>query len=257
MKVILLADYPAGYEISRFLKQTGEDIVGLFIPRAGTRNPLNEGYPEKILRILNLPKERIFKGEDIEKQETLEKIKTLKPDLILSIFWGFLIKLELINIPKLGCINLHLSYLPYNRGRNPNIWPIVDKTPAGVTIHYINGDADRGDIIAQSEIAVETIDTGETLYNKMVNESIKLFKKTWSNIKSGKIARRKQRIKYRAHTTMDLEKIDEIVLDKSYVAENLINILRARTFRPFPSAYFIDKNGKKIYVRIQLERENE
>lgn len=255
MRLLLLADYPSGYEITKYLKQRKENIVGLFIPQKDARNSLNEGFPEKIIQILNLPKENIFKGENIEQKELISKIKKLNPDLAISILWGSLLKPKFINIPKLGCINLHLSYLPYNRGRNPNVWPIVNRTPAGVTIHYIDSGADSGDIIAQSQIPIESTDTGETLYKKLVIESINLFKNTWPQFKKGNIKRQKQKERYPAHTKKDLGKIDKIDLTKSYKIEDLLNILRARTFPPFPAAYFIDKNGKKIYVRIQLERE--
>jgi methionyl-tRNA formyltransferase len=49
-----------------------------------------------------------------------------------------------------------------------------------------------------------------------------------------------------------VERIDEIVLDRSYSAKELLNLLRARTFPPYPSAYFMD-NGRKVFVRVQLE----
>lgn len=255
MKLLLLVDYPAGYEIAKYLKKRGEEIVGVFLPPRGTRNYLNKGYPEKILRVLGLPKEKIFDGDDIGKKDILDDVKSLKPDFVLSIFWGVLLKEEFIKIPKKGCINLHLSYLPYNRGRNPNVWPIVDETPAGVTIHYIDSGADSGDIIVQSKVSVESVDTGESLYKKLVDKSINLFKKAWLTIETGRFSRKKQQKRHPAHTVNDLQKIDKIYLNKSYNAKKLINILRARTFPPFPSAYFIDKDGKKVYVRIQLKKE--
>lgn len=255
MKLLLLVDYPAGYEITKFLNDKKENIVAAFVPPSGTRNYLNKGYPEKILKVLSLPKEKIFKGESIENKEVLDKVKKLNPDLAISILWNSLLKPEFIDIPTKGCINLHFSYLPYNRGYNPNVWPIIDKTPAGVTIHYIDSGADSGDIITQSKLKIDSTDTGETLYKKIVDEAVKLFKKTWPKIKNGDINKKKQKVKYPAHKKNDLEKIDKIDLNKSYLAEDLINILRARTFHPFPSAYFIDKDGKKVYVRIQLERE--
>lgn len=255
MKLLLLLDYPAGLAVAKYLKQNGENIIGAFVPPSNTRNPINQGYPEKILKVLGLTEDRIFKGEDMEKKEILERIKKLNPDLVISVLWGFLIKEDFIIIPKKGCINLHYSYLPYNRGRNPNVWSIVDKTPAGITIHYIDAGADSGDIIVQSQIPITSTDTGASLYQKMVDESINLFKKTWLNIKKGSIKRTKQAIRYPSHRFKDLEEIDNIDLNKSYKAEDLINILRARTFPPFPSAYFVDNSGKKVYVRIQLEKE--
>ena len=74
---------------------------------------------------------------------------------------------KFFTIPPKGCINFHLSYLPYNRGKKPNVWPIIDGSPAGVTMHYIDNDIDSGSIVAQSEVKVDIVDTGKTLYNKL------------------------------------------------------------------------------------------
>ncbi len=255
MKILLLADYPAGYSITRYLKKRKENIIGLVLPKEGSRNLLNGNSPEKILNELNLPSDSIFRGEDLEKISTLRKIKKLQPDIILSIFWGFLLKPEFFDLANRGCINLHLSYLPYNRGRNPNVWPIVNNTPAGVTLHYIDKYADSGDIIAQSKVQVLLSDTGKSLYKKLVSESIKLFKKTWPDIKNGSINKTRQAKISEAHKVSDLESIDEIDLKKNIRAGNLINILRARTFSPFPAAYFKDDDGKKVFIRVIFQKE--
>jgi methionyl-tRNA formyltransferase len=248
-----MADYLAGYEITKYLKCNSEDIVGLAVHDISKENIVNMGYTDDIIKIANLPKTKIFNGVQIQSGDCLNKIMALNPEIILSIFWGYLLKPELISIPNYGCINLHLSYLPYNRGRNPNIWSIVDETPAGVTLHYINNGVDSGDIIVQSKVEVEPVDTGETLYNKLVKESIELFKNNWINIKNGALTRTKQDDSNATYHRMDdIHKLDKIDLDKEYKARDLINLLRARTFLPHNSVYFIE-NGKKIYVRVDLQ----
>jgi len=149
---------------------------------------------------------------------------------------------------------MHLSYLPFNRGKNPNVWPIVDGTPAGVTLHYIDAGIDTGDIIAQVKVPVESVDTGQIVYQKIVSESVNLFKATWPKIKNGPAERIRQdnrRATFRY--ARNLKILDTIDQNQKYLAKDLINILRARTFPPFPSAFFIDENGKKVYVRVQLE----
>ena len=252
--IFLMADYLTGYEITKYLKQKKENIVGLAIHPSRMENIINKGYTEKIIKAVDLPYNKIFSGEEIKKGEHLDRIKKLDLDLILCIMWGFILQPELIRIPKKGCINLHLAYLPYNRGKNPNVWPIIEGTPAGVTLHYIDEKIDTGNIISRSEVEVESIDTGKTLYNKLIDESINLFKKTWPDIKKGTEKRIKQDdIKATLHYGRDLKKLDEIDLDKEYNAKELINLIRARTFAPFPPVYFIDNNGKKVYVRVQLE----
>lgn len=254
MKILLLADYWGGYEITKFLKERNENIVGLGVHPPRMEGHLNKGYTKKIIETLNLPKDRIFDGDRIQSGECLDDIKRLNPDIILAIYWGFLLKPELIRIPPRGCVNIHLAYLPYNRGKNPNVWPIIEGTPGGVTMHYIDEGIDTGDIIAQSRIPAESIDTAETLYNKIIRESVELFKRTWPDIKNGTTSRVKQdESKTTSHYAKDLRKLDLIDLDRKYTARELINILRARTFPPHPSAYFVDENGRKVYVRVQLE----
>jgi len=254
VRILLLTDYWAGYEITKYLKKRKENIVGLGIHPSSMEGYLNKGYTKKIIELLNLPEDKVFDGDKIQSGECFDDIRRLKPDIILTIYWGFLLKPELIGIPPQGCINIHLAYLPYNRGKNPNVWPIIEGTPGGVTLHYIDEGIDTGDIIAQSMVPTESVDTGETLYNRIIRESVELFKRTWPDIKNRKVKRAKQDgSKVTSHYSKDLSKLDVIDLNKQYTARELINLLRARTFPPHPSVYFIDDNGRKVSVRVQLE----
>jgi methionyl-tRNA formyltransferase len=152
---------------------------------------------------------------------------------------------------------LHPSFLPYNRGSNPNVWSIVEETPAGVTLHYIDKGVDTGNIIAQKHVAVEPLDTGETLYRKLEKTCVALFKATWPLMRSGQVPQLIQdREEGTHHTTADVNLIDAIDLDKTYTARHLINVIRARTFEPYPGAYF-NYHGQKIYLRLQLFYEDQ
>ncbi|MFZ5818709.1 MAG: formyltransferase family protein [Chloroflexota bacterium] len=90
-------------------------------------------------------------------------------------------------------INLHISYLPWNRGADPNFWSFVENTPKGVTIHYLDEGIDTGDIIVQKEVEFDSRDeTLATTYKKLQVEIQELFKQNWLKIKSGKCTRTKQ-----------------------------------------------------------------
>lgn len=198
-----------------------------------------------------MEKSKIISGDRINGPETVKKIERLKPDIILSICFGYILKPEIIRVPPLGVMNLHSAYLPCNRGANPNVWSIVNATPAGVSLHYIDAGIDTGDIIAQKQVPVDWLDTAKTLYEKSEKEAFKLFQQSWPDIKSGKIERRKQVGKGSFHRLKDLERIDRIDLGKKYKAKDLINILRSRTFPPYNGAY-IEVNGRRIYLRLEL-----
>lgn len=74
-----------------------------------------------------------------------------------------------------GILNLHTGYLPWNRGAYPNVWPILDGSPAGVTLHRVDAGIDTGPIIAQREVKVEPWDTAKTLYDKLLVAGVDLL----------------------------------------------------------------------------------
>jgi methionyl-tRNA formyltransferase len=155
-----------------------------------------------------------------------------------------------------GCINLHAALLPYNRGWHTNVWPIIDGSPAGITIHYIDPGVDTGDIIAQHRIPIEPTDTGGSLHEKIIRRQVDLFKEIWPLLREGKTSRTPQdHSKATGHRKAELGEISCIHLDRIYRAGDLINLLRARTYPPYPSAYYVE--GERTYVRIELLRESQ
>jgi len=252
-KIFLMADYPVGVQVAEFLKKHKENIVGLAVHPPDMTNHINRGCTEKIIKTVGVSRNKIFYGQDIKNGKHTDDIKRLKPDIILTVFWAYILQPDITNIPPLGCVNFHCAFLPYNRGANPNIWSIIDGSPAGVTLHYIDAGVDSGDIIAQKQTFVEPVDTAATVYEKMTEAFLPLFQKYWPAIKTGTAVRHKQDSgKKTYHRRADLKALDVIDLDKQYTGRELINLIRARTFLPFPSAYFVDNNGKRIEVRITL-----
>jgi len=116
----------------------------------------------------------------------------IKPDILVSYNYGYILKNDIISIPKLGSINLHVSFLPWNKGADPNFWSHIEGTPKGVSIHYIDEGVDTGDIIAQKKVVFSENDTLRTSYVKLHKEMQDLFYATWPKITSGKNSRKKQ-----------------------------------------------------------------
>jgi len=82
-------------------------------------------------------------------------------------------------------VNLHISFLPWNRGADPNLWSWVDGTPKGVTIHHLDEGIDTGDIITQRRVEFTPHDTLATSYAKLRADLELLFMETWPAIKAG------------------------------------------------------------------------
>lgn len=85
-------------------------------------------------------------------------------DLTVSYTYCFVLPQKIILALGNNVVNLHNSYLPWNRGKDPNLWSIVDGTPRGVTLHYISSGLDKGDIIAQRLVPLFPGDTLKTSY---------------------------------------------------------------------------------------------
>lgn len=101
-------------------------------------------------------------------REVLQEINVMAPDLIITCAYGQILPLELLLIPRLGCINVHASLLPKLRGGAPIHHAIIDGyTKTGVTIMYMAEGMDSGDIISQREIEISDDDTAASLHDKL------------------------------------------------------------------------------------------
>ena len=102
-----------------------------------------------------------------------------KYELIVSFTYRFILSKKVLNAVNGNAVNLHISYLPWNRGANPNQWSIIDSTPKGVTIHYMTEFLDKGDIITQKLIEIDEHYSLKEAYDYLMNEIIQLFKSTF------------------------------------------------------------------------------
>tara|TARA_B100000579_G_scaffold402453_1_gene385702 strand:+ start:313 stop:897 length:585 start_codon:yes stop_codon:yes gene_type:complete len=108
---------------------------------------------------------------------------------LISYGYKHIIKKEILDLFNNKCINLHISYLPHNRGVDPNFWSFINKTPKGVTIHFIDENIDTGNIIVQKEVFFDDLasQTLASTYEILQCEIQKLFYQNWNKIKENKI----------------------------------------------------------------------
>lgn len=251
MRILFLGNNWVGWQVARWLKEQGEEIVGLILP------PLpNRKYGEEIISTAGLNPANLFEGSQLDSPGTMDAIRYLRAEIALSVLFDEILQLDFIGLFPRGVINLHPAYLPYNRGLYPNVWSIVEGTPGGVTLHYVDSGVDTGGIISQQQVPVEPVDTGETLYRKLERACVDLLIATWPLIRSGRARCRPQQEEGTYHRRRDVERIDEIDPNQTYTARELIDIIRARTFPPYPGAY-LKQDGGRIYLRLQLLREKE
>jgi methionyl-tRNA formyltransferase len=246
MRSIYFANNLLGLKVLQWLKVQGDEPVGLVV------HPVErQRYGKEIIEASGLDDDCIFDASKLREPETIKAIKALKSDLGISVLFAYVLKPELISLFPKGCVNLHPALLPYNRGTYPNVWSIVEGTPAGVTLHYIDEGIDTGEVIAQQEVPVSPADTGESLYHKLEDAAEALFINSWPLVQSGQAPRTPQLQGGTLHRFRDVDQIDRIDLDGSYTGRELINILRARTFPPYDGAFF-EEQGRRFYMQLQM-----
>lgn len=113
----------------------------------------------------------------------LDWLKKQECELAVSYTYSRLIQSEIIKFFKGNIVNLHTSYLPFNRGVDPNIWSIIDNTPRGVTLHFIDEKLDQGFIISQ--VLLGEVDGGQatlkSTYDELDIAAFELFKNSFKN----------------------------------------------------------------------------
>ena len=138
---------------------------------------------------------------------TPDHVKTLAPDFIVIFNYPYILSKEVIDTVGGNAVNLHISYLPWNRGAYPNIWSYLDNTPKGVSIIRVDEGIDTGDIIARKELALDDTETLRTSHAKLHNEIQDLFRKNWPDMKSGRIRAKKQQGQGSIHYAREFENI--------------------------------------------------
>lgn len=168
-------------------------------------------------------------------EEFLEKIKSLKPDIIVVVAYGKILPQELLDIPKYGSMNVHGSLLPKYRGAAPIQWAIIngDET-TGVTTMKMDAGMDTGDMYLTSEIPIEKDDTYGTLYEKLKLLGARLAVKTLDDILDGTIKPKKQGDDFTTAPMIFKENTKIDFYKSAYSAVNLI-----RGVNPAPGAWFV------------------
>lgn len=241
-----------GIEILKYVVAMKENI--LFV---ATNPDDNQNYEEEIAKLCIDAKIPLLRKVLTSSEQFYKFVKNLDLDLIFLTWWPSIIKKEELNLVKEGWVNMHPSLLPYGRGKHPYYWSIVENLPFGVSLHFIDEGIDTGPVIAQKEIKILPEDNGESLYNKAINEIIKLFKENFIRIISSEIKPIPQNSEEATfHLAKELEPHSCINLDTTYKGRDLINILRARTFENGKKSSYFIIDGKRYNIKISIKPED-
>ena len=158
-------------------------------------------------------------------------------------------------VEKYRCINVHPGLNPYNRGWFPQVFSILNKLPAGVTIHEMDEQLDHGPIIVQEEIPIFLHETSYDIYQKIQQLEIKLLEEHLDELLDGTYETSLPISEGNINYKVDFDKLCEIDIEKTGTFGEFIDILRATTFGKYDNAFFYNEQGEKVYVSINLKVE--
>lgn len=200
---------------------------------------------------------KIYQPEKVRKNiEFIEEIKKLQPDVICVVAYGKILPKEILDIPKLGCINVHGSLLPKYRGAAPIQWAVINgEKVTGVTTMYMDIGMDTGDMILKEEVSIGEDETTGELWDKLSEVGAKLLVKTLKQIEDGTATRIPQGEDFSMAPMLNKE-MSKINWN-SQSAQEIKNLVRG--LNPIMGTYSY-LNGKKIKFWkvdvLPLENEN-
>lgn len=198
-------------------------------------SPVKEYALEKHLEVYQPEKVR-------NSEEFLNTVKKINPDLICVVAYGKILPKELLEIPKMGCINVHGSLLPQYRGAAPIQWAVLNgDKKTGITTMYMNEGMDTGDMILKEEVQIDEDETTGELWERLSKIGAKLLVETVEKIEDGTAPREKQPEDFTMAPMLHKE-MANIDWDKKD-ATQIKNLVRG--LNPIMGAYTY-LNGKKI-----------
>ena len=185
--------------------------------------------------------------------EFIQTLRDMQPDVIVVVAFGQILPKEILDIPRLGCVNVHASLLPKFRGAAPIQWSIIDgEEVTGVTTMLMDVRLETGDMLLKTEIPVDPKETGGSLHDKLAAVGGELLEKTLIGLEAGTIVPEKQDDSQAGEYARMLDKeLGHIDFNQpAVVIERLI-----RGLNPWPSAYtYIDGKTLKIWEAEVLDR---
>ncbi len=255
LKVVFMGTPDFAEESLKHVYEAGHEVIGVVTnvdkPKGrGMKtiaSPVKEFAIEKGLTVYQPEKVR-------NNPEFIAEIKNLEPDVICVVAYGKILPKELLDIPRLGCINVHGSLLPKYRGAAPIQWAVLngDKT-TGITTMYMDVGMDTGDMILKQEVEIGEDETTGELWNRLAEIGGKLLVDTLELIEKGEAPREKQGEEYTMAPMLNKE-MAKIDWDNKTVAE-IKNLVRG--LNPIMGAYSFIGEKKIKFWKVDIVKENE
>lgn len=240
MRTVFFGATETGYRCCRRLVEIGEEVVGIFtIAREFSTTYAREGRVRNVLyhdfhqlgRELGVPVVEVENGLGGRLGDFLE----MRPDFALAAGWYYMIPEAFRAAVSKGITALHASLLPAYRGGAPLVWAIINgQTEAGLSLFYLDGGVDSGDLVAQAKFSIGRQETIADVLIKAESASLALVEAYVPQIRLGTAPRTPQAL--RASRVYPQRSPRDGRIDWSWSAERIYDFVRAQT-RPYPGSF--------------------
>jgi len=177
---------------------------------------------------------------------SLDLIREFCPDCLLSIYYRYIVSVDILNIVNHKAMNLHPSLLPAYKGTKSSVWAILNNEKyTGVSFHYMDTGIDTGRIILQKKIAIKEEDTAYSLYHKLIGVFSSNFCQAYDLLMAGYNGVEQKGLSSYYSRKLPYEGKMEI---KDLKFDDAWRFVRAMYFPPYKGAVFILKDGSNVEI---------
>lgn len=255
LKLAFAGDRDVAVSVLAHLLEAGDAPLALLLSDEGRAS--HDGELQALCALAGLSPQ-VLRGRHLTDGTALQILLALDLDYFIFVHFPYVVRRPILDASKSGALNLHPGLLPYNRGWHTPTWSILDGTPAGATLHYLSERLDCGDVVYQEEVATDPGDTAHSLYHKVKDLEVRVFREGWRRICEGRAERIPQvEDGGTFHRRADLftPAVQRIDLNEVVRSADLLRRLRALTTSQIGEAAYFESDDRRYRVQVTITPE--
>ena len=245
MRILFMGTPDIAAECLKALYAAGHEICAVYTRRdkpVGRKQVLTAPPVKEVALEHGTP---VFQPRTLRDGGEDANIHALAPELIVVVAYGCILPASVLEIPKYGCINLHVSLLPKYRGSAPVQWSVLNgDAETGVSIMQMDEGLDTGDVLCYEKIAIDPEETSGALFDRVTTVGARVLCEVVPEIAAGTLQPQPQDHAHATLAPMLNKEMAQFAFTDS--AAHIHNWVRG--MNPWPSAWFVTAAGKKVKV---------
>lgn len=249
MKIVFMGTPDFARCILAALVEAGHEITAVYTQPDKPKGRSGAPVPPPVKEYAMERGFTVYQPDKIKTPDQIEILRNIEADVFVVAAYGQFLSEEILNMPRLGCINVHGSLLPKLRGAAPIQRSIMNgDTVTGVTVMKMDKGMDSGDMISKAEVIITDSDDETTMYDKLALEGAKLIVKTLPLIEAGTCTYTPQN--HEEATFAPMLKKEEGLMDFTMSARILDCRVRGMSVWPGTYTYYKGKILKVYEVKV-------